>query len=163
MRLYLVRHGDAVSAHPSGDRPLSDRGREEVGRMAEVLAPKFSPVEEIVHSGKARAEQTARLLQRGIGAASVLKQWDGLRPDDPVAPIAARIESENSDLMIVGHLPFLPKLAGLLLCGEPLAVFTLRTGAVACLQRVGADAWRIEWLLHPGLYGVGRAHAGASP
>ncbi len=154
MRAYLVRHGDAVPEHPSGDRPLSDLGRKEAQRMAEFLTAQGVGVASIVHSGKARAAQTAQLLNEGLFGDAELEVWSGLHPNDPVAPVGKRLRRLESDLMIVGHLPFMAKLAGHLVCGEEDAILELHTTAVACLLRGEDDAWLLEWLTYPALVGA---------
>lgn len=154
MRIYLVRHGDAVAAHPSGDRPLSDHGRREAARMAEFLARAGARVGTIVHSGKARAAQTAEILNDGLGGEAELDVWPGLHPNDAVAPVAERLSRIGSDLMVVGHLPFMAKLAGQLVTGEDDVIVELHTTAVTCLVKADSREWLIEWLMHPALLDI---------
>lgn len=154
MRVYLVRHGDAVSTHPSGDRPLSDQGRREARRMADFLAHAGVRLGTIVHSGKARAAQTAEILNGGMDGSAEIEVWPGLHPNDPVAPVTARLNRNDSDLMVVGHLPFLAKLAGQLVHGEDDVIVELHTTAVACLLKGDANMWLIEWSMYPALLGI---------
>jgi phosphohistidine phosphatase len=52
-------------------------------------------------------------------------------------------------VMLVGHLPFLARLAGLLLSGDadnPIVRF--RTGGIVCLTR-DEDRWQVAWILTP--------------
>ncbi len=153
MHIYLVRHGDAVSVHPSGDRPLNDQGRREAALMAEFLAHAGVRVGTIVHSGKARAAQTAEILNAGLDGNAKLDVWSGLNPNDPVAPVAERLNRTGSDLMVVGHLPFMAKLVGNLVhCGDD-AILELHTTAVTCMLKDDAGMWLIEWLMYPALLG----------
>jgi phosphohistidine phosphatase len=154
MHIYLVRHGDAVSVHPSGDRPLSDQGRREAEIMADLLARAGVRIGTIVHSGKARAAQTAEILNDGLDGNAKLDVWPGLHPNDPVAPVAQRLSRSGSDLMVVGHLPFMAKLAGHLVHGNDDAILELHTTAVACLLKGDAGRWLIEWLMYPALLGI---------
>jgi phosphohistidine phosphatase len=62
MRLCLVQHGAALAKEVDADRPLSEHGVRDVRRVAAFLKDAGIPVTRIVHSGKARAEQTAHLL-----------------------------------------------------------------------------------------------------
>ena len=62
MKLYLMQHGDAVSADIDSDRPLSKQGLHDVERLGVFLAKApFQPAR-FVHSGKTRARQSAELL-----------------------------------------------------------------------------------------------------
>ena len=62
MKLYLAQHGEAVAKTEDAQRPLSDQGRHDVRAMAALLQSAGVRVERVWHSGKRRAEQTARLL-----------------------------------------------------------------------------------------------------
>ena len=54
--------------------------------------------------------------------------------------------------MLVGHLPYMSKLASLLLCGdETKPVIAFQTGGVLCLQRAGRDAWSVRWMVTPNI------------
>jgi phosphohistidine phosphatase len=52
--------------------------------------------------------------------------------------------------MLVGHLPFLEKLASVLLCGNEDAKLVLfRYGAIVCLEQKEDKAWAVLWVLTP--------------
>jgi phosphohistidine phosphatase len=62
MKLYLAQHGDSLPEQVNPERPLSERGREDVRRLAEFLGGTGIQVRRVYHSGKLRARQTAELL-----------------------------------------------------------------------------------------------------
>ena len=62
MRLYLVQHGEALPKQVDPERPLSERGRSDVARVADFLKGAGIRVTRVAHSGKTRARQTAELL-----------------------------------------------------------------------------------------------------
>ena len=64
MKLYLVRHGEALSEHVARERPLSDKGKRDAAAMAAFLGRAGIRVAEVQHSGKARARETAELLSQ---------------------------------------------------------------------------------------------------
>lgn len=148
MKLYLVQHGEAKSEKEDPERSLTDWGREEIERVAKVAKPLGITSSVIYHSGKLRAKQTAEILGGTLNLAS--QQEEGLNPNDPIQPWVERISKENRDLMIVGHLPFLDKLASFLLCGEENARLILfRYGAIVCLQQKEDKKWAVSWILTP--------------
>jgi phosphohistidine phosphatase SixA len=57
--VYLVHHGDAVSAAVDSQRPLSGQGREQVEALAKQAVTQQVRPAVIWHSGKLRARQTA--------------------------------------------------------------------------------------------------------
>ena len=151
MRLYLVRHGDALSAAEDPERPLSPRGRDDARRMAEALGRAGVRVREIRHSGKARAARTAEILAKHVGLAEPVAA-PGLAPNAPVEPLVDEIETRTADLMIVGHLPFLALLASRLLAGDTVVVLVeFESAAASCLERDLRGVWSLVWLLPPSL------------
>jgi len=153
---YLVRHGSARPAAPGAvdaERPLDDRGREEVGRVGRHAAALGLRVAEIRHSGFVRARESAEILATHLHPARGVREARGLRPNDD--PAAARAELEAGDgLMLVGHLPHLGRLASLLLVGAPdREILRIPAGALVCLGYTEAR-WALEWMLTPALVGT---------
>ena len=66
MTLFLVQHGEAIPETEDSERSLTERGAETVERMADWAARNGIKVEEIRHSGKRRAEQTATIFAQRL-------------------------------------------------------------------------------------------------
>jgi phosphohistidine phosphatase len=113
MKIYLVRHGDTVPEERDPTRPLSEKGRKEVEKTARALLQEKANIEEIWHSTKLRAKQTAEIIAQMLGVKNVIEK-EGLKPFDPPAPIAEMLKTTNKTILIAGHMPFLADLAGLL-------------------------------------------------
>lgn len=111
--IYLVRHGDTVPEERDPTRPLSEKGRAEVEATAKALLKEKANVEEIWHSTKLRAKQTAEMIAQILGVKNVIEK-EGLKPNDPPAPIAELLKTANKNILIAGHRPFLGELASLL-------------------------------------------------
>ncbi|MHC4639005.1 MAG: phosphohistidine phosphatase SixA, partial [Planctomycetota bacterium] len=105
MKVYLVRHGAAVSSEANPQRPLSEQGRAGVEKVATFIKPLDLSVEHAWHSGKLRAAQTAEILAETVEVEKDCLAREGLRPNDDVSTIADELEAYDTDLMIVGHLP----------------------------------------------------------
>ena|SRR4051794_1815793 len=142
MGVYLVRHGEAKREDVDPDRHLTDRGVEEVRRIAtEAVDDLGVQPRRILHSGKARARQTAEIWGGLVGVDAA--EAEGLAPNDDPAIWAARLGAENDGVMLVGHLPHLERLAGLLVTGDPNRPVTgFPAAGVACLER-GDGGWRV--------------------
>jgi phosphohistidine phosphatase len=57
--------------------------------------------------------------------------------------------------MIVGHLPFLGKLAALLMVGsEETEIVAFRFGCVVCVERTEDAQWKLAWMIVPVLLGA---------
>ena len=148
MLLYIFRHGDAKPEREDPQRGLSDRGREEVTAICAVFSRISPQIEEIWHSGKTRAQQTADILAAGLKIEERVHPRSGLNPNDPLPPLVEELERRERNLAIVGHLPQLGKLISVLLLGSEQELLDLPSAGLVCLERTG-DSWRLNWFLTP--------------
>jgi phosphohistidine phosphatase len=149
MNLYLVRHGKAEAGEDDPQRPLREDGREAVARVAARLRKAGVRPDRIEHSGLVRAQETAEILAAEVGGEIV--QETGLSPGAEVARTAERLVHASDDVMLVGHEPFMGRLAAFLLTGDADAeLFHVRTGAIICLSD-DEGGWMLEWFIYPGI------------
>jgi phosphohistidine phosphatase len=152
MKLYLVRHGEASSSEGNPQRPLTDKGRKDTEKVAELIGRLCPKVKAIEHSGKLRAEETANILSSAVDSEEDVARTDGLAPDDPVEPWVKNLLRYDGDIMLVGHLPFLSRLASSLLLGdETHSIVNFRPSSVLCLEKTGQDPWQICFFITPEL------------
>ncbi len=149
MRLYLMRHGEAVAENEDPERPLTSRGREEVDLVSRAAAKKGMAAAKILHSEKLRAKQTAEILAQKVTPAQGICEINGLCPNDNPIVTKAEIEASSEPLIVVGHLPHLDRLVTMLLNGTASSqVVDFPTASVVCLSRRKKD-WRLNWTLDP--------------
>ncbi len=155
MRLYLVRHGTAKDGVPDAKRPLNKAGRKEVKLVGTCLRELGLDGFEIRHSPLKRAAQTAKGLAKALGRKKALREFRGLGPGQSTGAFRKQLSAMDKDLMLVGHQPFLGRLASELLSGGGGADFVdFPKGSVACLERAGKPgSWTLRWLLDPDLLG----------
>ena len=152
MKLYLAQHGDSLPEQVNPERPLSERGREDIRRLAEFLGGSGIRVRRVYHSGKLRARQTAELLGAHLAPAQT-KAASGLNPNDPVEAIADQIDGWTEDTLLVGHLPFMGRLVAYLVGGAgERQVAAFQPGSLACLERDAGGRWAVAWMLRPELF-----------
>ncbi len=151
MKLYLVQHAKSKRKEEDPSRPLSERGWEDIRKMAKYAEEYLHiKVNRIVHSGKLRAKQTAEVLAEHLHPAKGVMAAEGLEPLDEPKPWKSRVAETTENLMIVGHLPHLSKLAGHLFTGdEGKKVLTFRMGGIACLERDESGSWTVQWMITP--------------
>ena len=80
MKLYLVRHGDYVSSDIDPEQPLSEKGIRETEAVANLLEQAPIEIDEILHSEKRRAQQTAKILAKSIAPYGELIPREGFKP-----------------------------------------------------------------------------------
>ncbi len=158
MYLYLVRHGEAKSKEQDPERPLTEAGSEMVRRVATLLGGIRLSVGGIHHSTKLRARQTAEILAAGSGAVAPVTEVPNLDPLADVEELAESLSRATTDLMLVGHLPHLDRLASRLVSGDAgHEIFSFPACGVLCLRRrpesesrEGGAVWTVCWMLDPG-------------
>ena len=151
MELFLVQHAEAKSKSEDPERPLTDAGVEMARRMAAWASQTGLSVAQIRHSGKRRAEQTAEILGEHLKPPAGVIAVDGLGPNDDVQSVATALTGETGPLMLVGHLPFMSRLVGLLVVNEPDAVVVrFRNAGIVCLRQQ-ESRWAVDWALPPDL------------
>ncbi|MEA3347164.1 MAG: phosphohistidine phosphatase SixA [Candidatus Auribacterota bacterium] len=149
--IYLVRHGKAVSGSKNPQRPLSKEGKEETKIIASLLKKSQISPDTIWHSGKLRAEETAEIFKDILCAKENCMKREGLLPNDHVELIKKDIIDLNESIMIVSHIPFVERMAGLLL-GAVSSPLVFEASAVACFQTEDKRSWRLKWFLSPHIY-----------
>ena len=149
VRCYLVRHGDALAAQVDAERPLSQRGRKEVAALGQLALNRNVQVAEICHSGIRRAGETAEILASYLKPSRGVRQIAGLLPEDDPALGKAEVEAVEQPILLVGHLPFMSRLAALLVKGDAaLSVAEFSPATMLCCVKVGAK-WQIDWQIAP--------------
>jgi phosphohistidine phosphatase len=148
VRCYLVRHGDALSAHVDPERPLSHRGRQEVAALGRMALGRNVQIAEICHSGICRARETAEILASSLKPSRGVRQIAGLLPDDDPELGKAELELVDEPVMWVGHLPYMNRLAASLVAGAPSVEFI--PAMMICCSKSGVR-WQLEWRLAPAL------------
>ncbi|MCP3955768.1 MAG: phosphohistidine phosphatase SixA, partial [Desulfobacterales bacterium] len=118
MAIYLVQHAECLAKDQDPEKGLSDLGTANATRIAEVAAGYNVPVARILHSGKKRARQTAEIFSSFLAPPEGLAAVEGIKPLDDVALFGDQLDS-NTNTMVVGHLPFMEKLAAYLITGRP--------------------------------------------
>ena len=148
MRLYLLRHGAADWPNwdrPDDERPLTDRGKKEMRKVAKFLRALDIPLEEIVSSPLTRARETADIVadcfKMHVREQEVLGHGFG------VSGLKEILRTYPVDhLMIVGHEPSFSEVVQELTGGD----CKLSKGGVAVIDLNDGDLkGRLLWLFPP--------------
>lgn len=159
MKIYLVRHSNAVDPGLSeykddSQRPLTEKGREKMEWIAAALKRLGLEPDLIVSSPYARAVQTAEILAKVLKYKKDVTHSDCLFPVADADGIVGEINEKYAvdELVLVGHEPSLSALVGLLVAGNPEIAIALKNGGVCCLAADDLHVERravLEWLLTP--------------
>lgn len=152
MRVFLVRHGQAVAGPDDTTRPLTAAGRSDVRRVAEGLRSRAVRPAEIRHSGLRRAQETAEIIAAVLGLAGRIEVDGAFTPEADPQVAAARLADAPDPSLFVGHLPHLGRLVGLLVGRLEADPVTFHAGTVVGLERI-EGAWSRLWVLDPPVAG----------
>ena len=150
MTLYLVQHGQSLPKDVDPDQGLSQTGVAETERIADVAKGYQVNVGRIMHSVKTRARKTADVFASALNPPGGVEEVEGLKPMDDVAAFAATIDPDTNT-MLVGHLPFMERMASYLVTGSvDQPVFKFQNSGIVCLdQDPETKSWIIIWTLMP--------------
>jgi phosphohistidine phosphatase len=158
VQLYLMRHGEAKPEEEDPKRPLTEAGRATVERVAARAARANMRVDYLYHSGVRRARETAEILARHVHAEDRLAPREGLRPLDPVEPVARWLLAESASgqdraIGLIGHLPFLDHLASRLVASDEAAdmVVFATAGLAKLVRKQRGEGFAVAWVLAPEL------------
>jgi phosphohistidine phosphatase len=153
-----MRHGEAKPEEEDPARPLTEVGRATVERIAARAARGDMRVDYLYHSGIRRARQTAEILARHLHAEDRLAPREGLRPLDPVEPVARWLLAEaalgqDRAVGLIGHMPFLDHLASRLVASDEAAdvVVFVTGGLVKLVRKPRREGFAVAWVLPPEL------------
>lgn len=121
MKIYLVRHGEAVSEDDAGsdrDRWLNANGREAVRVLGRLLRETNVEPDAIVCSPLPRAVQTAELLAQSLDYFGPIRSLRPLEPSAQPRVAATEIMASGLAVIVVGHEPSISALGAYIL-GRP--------------------------------------------
>ena len=149
MRLYLVQHGEALPKDVDPDRHLSDKGNRDSAVLGQWLKDRGVSLHTILHSGKARARETAELMRPALRPGGEVRASKGLAPNDSPQVFLDRLREVEDDILIASHMPFVASVVSVALTGEPgHRLVEFEPGSVAGLYRADA-VWRLFLFLRP--------------
>jgi phosphohistidine phosphatase len=117
-RLFLIRHAKAQPSVGRDDfeRTLTDRGRKDARRVAAALAGRNMLPDVLIHSGAARAKETAEIFvaewPRGVELLEELGLYDAT--PSVLLACARALSDAHKSIGLVGHNPGLGELAAAL-------------------------------------------------
>jgi phosphohistidine phosphatase len=146
MQLLLIRHGSRECGSPDSDKPLTDRGREEVEGLARVLRELSVVPACYVTSTKCHSYETAKRLHEATSANTIARiaqidELDTTRPPLDVFDAVKKVEAldETEITALVGHEPSLGQLL--------MALTSVRHRPLACGSAVCLSASTARELL----------------
>lgn len=146
MRLYLMRHGIANDVSQDPEQGLSDSGKSEVLRLADMVRHKHVSFGQVQHSPKKRAQQTAEIMRQTVSPEAVICTHDNIKPNDDPAILIRELNSLQDGTLVVSHLPYLPDLLHRLTKTNDIV---FHPATLVCISSDAVNNWKIDWLASP--------------
>lgn len=159
MELILVRHGIAEATgggvRRDRDRRLTEEGVLRTRQAAQGLREISCMPSVILSSPYARAKETADVLAAVLTPPGGVEIMDALAAGDGARQVVRGVAKRPEPVvMLVGHMPDMSEIAGLLLSGRTDLGMEFKKAAACCLvceSRPVSDAAWLRWLLPPGV------------
>ncbi len=157
MKLYFMRHADALDGMADDIRPLSPRGKKESRKLAEFLKHAGIQFDAAYSSPLLRTQQTADII---------LKTCNG--SDAGPADIVDELRNETSQnafdrwlihlpearhCLLVGHAPTLAEWAGRLIGLKRSDALNLEKAGLVCLETFNRCDATLRFYISPVLFG----------
>ena len=156
MKIYCIRHGDAVTGEDDASRPLSPMGREQATALGQYLSQQGVSLASIATSPRVRAKETASRIAEAMGLPEQVLHFDDCLLDES-ASVTDFIEQAScwqDGAAFVGHMPFMEQLVTTLVMGgcTGRSLVNYHPATAVCLEQIGSVGnWAIRWALHPEL------------
>jgi phosphohistidine phosphatase len=159
MKLYFLRHTEALDGMNDAARPLSARGRHQAEAIGEFLARVGIGMDAAYSSPLVRAWQTAELvLGRGGGVEpDGLQRVDALLNEATVRGFEGWLRSlpVARHILLVGHNPSLSERVSALLGMPEHGGLDLPKGGLACVRSPDGRNGTLKFYVTPKLLGAG--------
>ena len=150
MKLYLMRHGEALSSDKDPQRGLTDSGKLKINQLAKHLQQQKLTYGHAYHSDRKRAQQTAEIMTQIISPNIKPTFLENITPNDDPGMLITEINDWNEDTLVASHLPFVPDLITLLTKQDVnTSGISFETGTVVCLEKDNNSSWNIKWSSSP--------------
>ncbi len=151
MKIYLAQHGVNRPENEDPGKGLTDQAAQDIEKMALFIGQMNQQYEAIFHSEKKRAQQTARIFGKHLNHALGVHETDSMGPMDDIEVWLHRLLCSDGDPVLVGHLPFLNKLASRLVTqDENMQILSFQHGGMVCLEDNNNDEnFSVKWVITP--------------
>jgi phosphohistidine phosphatase len=158
VKLYFLRHAEAIDGADDDRRPLSPHGCEQAEELGKFLGKAEVLFDAAYTSPLVRARETARLVLDAIDSASRVRaeRVDALRNETSQADFEgwlARLPDARR-ILLVGHEPTLSARVRAMLGMSRVKAFEFSKGAVVCVDTADRRTGSLKLLITPKVLGL---------
>ena len=136
------------------ERSLTVAGRREMEEIATSMLSQGMRFDRVLASPIKRAYETAAIVSKTFKTPSLLEQWNELRPEASRPDLYRKLSrlKQDSEVLLVGHEPYLGTLIGEMVSGNGNSHISLKKGGLAKIRVtsfVPKASGELRWLLTP--------------
>jgi phosphohistidine phosphatase len=158
MRLYFLRHADALEGLDDAARALSPKGRQQCRELARFLEDAGIQFDAAYSSPLVRARQTAEIILGICGGLTPdeLRVTDNLLNETSPKQFEGWLRTlpELDHILLVGHAPSLPQRVRALLSIGDAEALKLPKGGLACLETKDGRSATLKFFVSPKVLGT---------
>jgi len=155
MKLYFLRHADALEGADDAARPLSPLGKKETREVGRFLKRAGIEFDTAYSSPLVRARETAEIVLEMCGSAP-LEFAEGLLNETSPGQFGEWLKHLPSakHVLLVGHAPSLAERVRRLIGLTNPEALKLAKGALACIETEDRQTAALKFLVTPKLLGA---------
>ena len=158
MKLYFLRHADALPGADDAARSLSPFGRKQSRKLGRFLKEAEIEFDAAYSSPLVRATETAEVVLKTLGLLSPrkLQLTDALLNETSETQFGQWLKGlpPADHVLLVGHAPTLSERVGHLLGVNNAEALRLPKGALACVDKEDRRAACLKFFITPKLLGI---------
>jgi phosphohistidine phosphatase len=153
MKLYFLRHADAVKGADDRLRPLSPKGERQARDMGQFLSRAGIEFEAAYTSPFVRAKQTMELLLQAMASAMEGEETPALTNAATQQGFETWLHGlpNRKKVLLVGHSPSLPERVRQLLGVQSIDAVEIPKGGVVCVKTDDGLRGELKFFLTPKL------------
>lgn len=155
MRLYFLRHADALPGADDAARPLSPDGRKQCEQLGKFLKKAGIVFDAAYTSPLVRAMETAKLVLPITNKANPIKLElaGAMLNESRNFPVWVASLPELKHILLVGHEPSISARVSALLGVKDAEQFAFPKGGLACLKTDDAACYTLKFFISPKILG----------
>jgi phosphohistidine phosphatase len=155
MKLYLMRHADALEGGDDAARPLSSIGKTQTREVARLLNRAAIEFDAAYSSPLVRARQTAEIVLETCGSGA-LENAEVLLNETSHAHFSEWLKGlpAAKHVLLVGHAPSLAERVRRFIGLSNPEALKLAKGAIACVETEDRRTAALKFLVTPRLLGA---------
>ncbi|MCW8885686.1 MAG: histidine phosphatase family protein [Motiliproteus sp.] len=148
-KVYFLRHGEAGYASNDAERTLTENGRQQTVDSLHKVRERIKGLDGIFASPYRRAQESAQIAKQQLELDCKIVECSQLVPEASPQQLLEWLQSQQQDLLLVGHNPLFTRTLNLFIGADPRQQH-MDTSSIAAVEYEisAAGCGELLWLSH---------------